>query len=322
VLWVRGEPDAYRARQCAREIGRLAGLDCPEQIHLGIAVSELGRELIAARIPVSITFHVTDQPAPALVLTAEWAEPTSGALPPARPQEEIAARLARHFTVGRGRTATRATRTMQLPAHPGTTVSRLAEQIREQLRGAPPANALDTLQDQDRDLLAALAALRTERDRLLRATGELEATNGELEETNRGVVALYGELDSAVSRLRSTAHTLQQAMLSEPPAVEGIDICVRYRPAGARDGAEAGGDWYDVFRLSDGDLAVVVGDVVGHDTRAAATMGQLRAMLRGLAYHTDDQPHRALETLDRLVRTMHLTAFATGIYARLHIGAL
>ena len=65
----------------------------------------------------------------------------------------------------------------------------------------------------------------------------------------------------------------------------GVEVQARYLPAAAD--LEVGGDWYDAFDLPDGDLAVGVGDVAGHDLSAAATMGQLRSMLRALAYETE-----------------------------------
>ncbi|MFN8023432.1 MAG: SpoIIE family protein phosphatase [Acidimicrobiales bacterium] len=59
-----------------------------------------------------------------------------------------------------------------------------------------------------------------------------------------------------------------------------------------------GGDWYDVFDLPDGRVAVVVGDVVGRGADAAIAMGQAAAALRALVVCTDE-PHEAIEGLDR-----------------------
>ncbi len=126
--------------------------------------------------------------------------------------------------------------------------------------------------------------------------------------------------------VRDTALTLQRAMLTDPPAVAGLDIQVRYRPAG--EAAEVGGDWHDVFGLhdpspdgdttADGDLAVVVGDVAGHDLDAAAVMGQLRSMLRGFTVHNPGTPEQALTALNHVIRRMRLTTLATCILAHLH----
>ena len=54
---------------------------------------------------------------------------------------------------------------------------------------------------------------------------------------------------------------------------------MRYLPAA--EAARVGGDWYDAFLQPAGATMLVIGDVVGHDTEAAAAMGQLRGLLRG-----------------------------------------
>ncbi|MDJ0382792.1 SpoIIE family protein phosphatase [Streptomyces sp. G-G2] len=78
------------------------------------------------------------------------------------------------------------------------------------------------------------------------------------------------------------AEGLQQAMLPRRiPAVPGAQIAVRYRSA--RMGRDIGGDWYDVIPLPGGRVGAVIGDVQGHDTHAAAVMGQLRIVLRAYA---------------------------------------
>ncbi|MGW6939182.1 SpoIIE family protein phosphatase [Streptomyces xanthophaeus] len=87
------------------------------------------------------------------------------------------------------------------------------------------------------------------------------------------------------------AEGLQQAMLPRRiPPVPGGQIAVRYRSA--RMGQDIGGDWYDVIPLPGGSqtggraggrVGAVIGDVQGHDTHAAAVMGQLRIVLRAYA---------------------------------------
>ena len=61
----------------------------------------------------------------------------------------------------------------------------------------------------------------------------------------------------------------------------GRELVVRYVPSDSRD--HAGGDWYDAFRLPDGRLGIVIGDVGGRGMEAAATMGQIRNSLRAYA---------------------------------------
>ncbi len=78
------------------------------------------------------------------------------------------------------------------------------------------------------------------------------------------------------------AEGLQQAMLPRRiPEVPGAQLAVRYRSA--RFGRDIGGDWYDVIPLPGGRVGVAIGDVQGHDTHAAAVMGQLRIVLRAYA---------------------------------------
>jgi serine phosphatase RsbU (regulator of sigma subunit)/anti-sigma regulatory factor (Ser/Thr protein kinase) len=99
-----------------------------------------------------------------------------------------------------------------------------------------------------------------------------------------------------------TAQLLQRSMLPEHlPELDRFRIAARY-DVGV-DGNAAGGDFYDAFELTDGRLAMVLGDVAGHDVRAAAVMGQVRAALRALAL-TDPSPPSVLAGLDRLVGSL------------------
>lgn len=101
------------------------------------------------------------------------------------------------------------------------------------------------------------------------------------------------------TRERTAALTLQRSLL--PRALAGgtaLDVAWRYLPAGAASGV--GGDWFDVIPLSGARVAMVVGDVVGHGTNAAATMGRLRTAVRTLA-DLDLPPEEVLAHLDDLV---------------------
>jgi Stage II sporulation protein E (SpoIIE) len=76
---------------------------------------------------------------------------------------------------------------------------------------------------------------------------------------------------------------------------EGVDIAVRYRPAEA--GYLVAGDWYDILKLPDGDLLLVVGDIAGHGIEAVTGMVALRNAMRGLAA-TGAPPHELLSQLN------------------------
>src|SRR5207248_4556620 len=65
-------------------------------------------------------------------------------------------------------------------------------------------------------------------------------------------------------------------------------------------GAQIGGDWYDALQLDRDRVAVMIGDIVGHGTAAAARMGELRNVLRAYAAE-GHPPAEALRQLDRLV---------------------
>jgi PAS domain S-box-containing protein len=117
---------------------------------------------------------------------------------------------------------------------------------------------------------------------------------------------------------RALAETLQRSMLTAPPEPADTEIVVRYVPAAA--GAEVGGDWYDAFLQSDGCTVLAIGDVVGHDSRAAAAMGQVRGLLRGISYSSSDSPAGVLQQLDRALRGLALDTMATCLVARLERG--
>jgi PAS domain S-box-containing protein len=114
---------------------------------------------------------------------------------------------------------------------------------------------------------------------------------------------------------RALADALQRSMLTDPPEPDHSHIVVRYVPAAA--GAEIGGDWYDAFLQPGGATVVAIGDVVGHDTRAAAAMGQVRGLLRGIGYSSGGSPAEVLTELDRAIEGLALDTMATALVARL-----
>jgi serine phosphatase RsbU (regulator of sigma subunit) len=118
-----------------------------------------------------------------------------------------------------------------------------------------------------------------------------------------------------LQRTSEVALALQRGLLSDPPAVEGLEIRVRYRPAGP--GMEIGGDWYDACLLPTGGLALTVGDVVGHDLHAASVMGQLRSMVQTLACQPGAAPAAVLSALNRLTTHLQVGEFATVVHGLL-----
>jgi PAS domain S-box-containing protein len=124
-------------------------------------------------------------------------------------------------------------------------------------------------------------------------------------------------LDSArlYRQQRELAEGLQRSLLTAPVEPDHMQIAVRYSPAA--EAAQVGGDWYDAFLQRDGATVLVIGDVVGHDTAAAAAMGQMRTMLRTLAVHTGAGPAAVLRGVDAVMATLDAGVTATAVVARL-----
>lgn len=100
---------------------------------------------------------------------------------------------------------------------------------------------------------------------------------------------------------RALTDGLQRSMLPRlgPQRIPGMSVAARYVPTGG--GLQVGGDWYDVIPLPNGRFALVIGDVQGHDVRAAGLMGQLRIALRAYAA----EGHRPDAVLSRASRFLH-----------------
>lgn len=111
------------------------------------------------------------------------------------------------------------------------------------------------------------------------------------------------------------AERLQRSLLPALPDIAPIGLAAGYEPS--QTTAEVGGDWYDCFVLPQGDIALIIGDVTGHDLQATVTMSQLRNMLRGVACDRQEPAGKILARLDRANHTLHPTSTATCIYALL-----
>jgi PAS domain S-box-containing protein len=110
-----------------------------------------------------------------------------------------------------------------------------------------------------------------------------------------------------------TSHTLQANLLPPtPPAVEGLSLAVRY--LAATQGVEVGGDFYDVVVLPGEQVALAVGDVVGHDITAAATMGQLTSVYRALLADRPS-PSAMIDRLQASWSLLGLQRMATALFA-------
>ncbi|WP_030193148.1 SpoIIE family protein phosphatase [Streptomyces sp. NRRL S-87] len=96
---------------------------------------------------------------------------------------------------------------------------------------------------------------------------------------------------------------LQRSMMpSLGGPVPGMTVAARYVPTGG--GLQVGGDWYDMIPLPSGRFALVIGDVQGHDVRAAGLMGQLRIAVRAYASE-GHRPDAVLSRASRFLAGLH-----------------
>ncbi|MDQ0809285.1 anti-sigma regulatory factor (Ser/Thr protein kinase)/PAS domain-containing protein [Streptomyces sp. B3I7] len=105
---------------------------------------------------------------------------------------------------------------------------------------------------------------------------------------------------------------LQRTLLPRRlPRLPGAEAVARYLPTTA--GLEVGGDWYDVIPLPDNHVALVIGDVQGHNASAATLMGQMRTALRAYAVE-GHPPDVVVSHANRLLVGLESDLFATCCY--------
>ncbi|MEV0221793.1 SpoIIE family protein phosphatase [Streptomyces sp. NPDC050704] len=119
------------------------------------------------------------------------------------------------------------------------------------------------------------------------------------------------------ARLFDAEHTrsreLQRSLLPRVlPDLPECTAAARYLPAG--QGMDVGGDWYDIIPLSGGQVALVVGDVMGHGLPEAATMGRLRTAVHTLA-DLELPPDEIMSHLNDIVSGMGEESYVTCLYA-------
>jgi PAS domain S-box-containing protein len=125
-------------------------------------------------------------------------------------------------------------------------------------------------------------------------------------------------LDNArlYSERAQIASSLQRGLRPpRPPRVEGLGIEVVFEAAG--EGIEIGGDLYDVLPTDDGGCWVLIGDVAGKGTDAAAVSVALRHAVRGLTREIDEPEEVLARVNELLLGGASLNDFATAILIRL-----
>ncbi|GAA1500290.1 ATP-binding protein [Dactylosporangium maewongense] len=197
-MTLREDQDVFVVRQRGREVAAALGMEHQDQVRVATALSEIGRHAIGAT--VTFTAEVSGRPRLVIVVEADGIgiSPPEGTAAAGRLMDEVHVERDRISLMRR------------LPAQVGQ--ERLAT-AREELAASRPTTALDELSVQNRQLVSALEEVQAHRDELLTLNAELEETNRgvmalytqlseELEQTNQGVVALYAELEERSAQLR------------------------------------------------------------------------------------------------------------------------
>lgn len=118
------------------------------------------------------------------------------------------------------------------------------------------------------------------------------------------------ELERIYQREHHIAENLQSGLMGAVPERDGCFVFRTYYRA-ALDEARLGGDFYDVFRINDTQIGIVIGDVSGKGLKAAVQVAMVKYSLRSWAYDCAS-PSCMLRQVNRtLVRDMDADSFVT-----------
>lgn len=203
---LRNERDVVQARQRAREIASVLGFDNQEQIRLATATSEMARNAFRYARRAKVDFElsgereqkleviITDQgpgiPNLEEILEGRYRSKTGMGLGIIGTR-----RLMDSFDISTSESATVVRMGKALPVSTPLITRSRAQKIASNLEKRPPESPYEEIERQNRELLKTFQELRTRQE-------ELAILNRELEDTNRGVVALYAELDERADYLR------------------------------------------------------------------------------------------------------------------------
>lgn len=207
TVQIRHEYDVVGARRRARQIAAALGFDVHEQTRIATAVSEIARNAFryagggvveylveGAMAPQVLTMRVSDH-GPGidnlkLVLSGNYQSGTGMGLGIMGTR-----RLMDAFEITSGSKGTTVTIKKLLPKKAGLLNAKIVQEIAARLASETPGGPIEEAQQQNLELLRTLDELRARQE-------ELERVNRELEDTNRGVVALYAELEERAAHLR------------------------------------------------------------------------------------------------------------------------
>ncbi|HEX8788756.1 MAG TPA: histidine kinase, partial [Telluria sp.] len=181
------EQDVVLVRQRARQVSHLLGFSQQDQVRIATAVSEVARAVCQGGYGGRAAFLIDEAGGRQALEVAIGAGPGSSG-PLADDAVVTAHRLMDECRVEQGAGPALVTMRKALASHTWVGPARLAEVSSQLAMDSPVANTYLEVQLQNRELAAALAELRERQDDLLELTRELE-------DTNRGIVALYAEIE-------------------------------------------------------------------------------------------------------------------------------
>ncbi|HUN35560.1 MAG TPA: ATP-binding protein [Trebonia sp.] len=195
-LHVRDLPGVLAARRLGRELAAGLSLEGHDQVRVATALSEISRSVVTAGRTAVVAFGA-DETHLVLTVTVNGPPPADGLSAATRLMDSV---------VSEGHVV-RMTKRRPPQAQPDL------HAVGDQLAALLPESTLDDLRRNNQDLMAALDDLTRQKEQLLLLNAELQETNrgvmalyselsDELEQTNRGVVALYRELDERSEQLR------------------------------------------------------------------------------------------------------------------------
>ncbi|MEU4238964.1 ATP-binding protein [Actinoplanes sp. NPDC026619] len=307
---MRVEQDVFVVRQLGREVARAVGMEQQDQTRLATALSEVARVVVAAGQAADVVFEAELDRVPRLRVTV--LNPFPGGAAEMTPQLGQVGRLVDTLEVGDGETGTVVSMARRLPASAPRLTPERMDEIRAGLAQHVPGTPFDELSVQNQQLIAALDEVRAQRDDLARLNAELEETNRgvmalynqlsqELEETNRGVVALYAELDEKSEQLRMASEAKSRFLANvshelRAPVTAVIGLARLLNDPASEPLAGEQRRQVELISSSAGDLLTLVNDLLDLAKAEAgriepewaevdlrALFGQLRGTLRPLA---------------------------------------
>lgn len=204
TILLRAEEDLVPLRQRSRHLAALLGFDGGDQTRIATALSEVAREVIRHFGGGEAAFSVAGRTPPQVLTVAVSGQSRTGAGPASRSPVldgtlggiVAARRLMDQFHLDEGPGgAPQVVLRKVFPQHAPLVTRPDLERIGAEVAALRGESAVAELQRQNQELARALDALRERQDELVRV-------NGELEDTNRGVVALFAELDEKAAHLR------------------------------------------------------------------------------------------------------------------------